>query len=103
MAINHLIVHLKETKKVIQYLQRIIQEHPERGFWMVSIAAMVVSPFLTNDGVCLLFVEPILDAFEGIVQNPSEIDGNLIQVIVIAPSCFTAGACISRIRFGWID
>lgn len=64
MIINHLVVHLKETKDVIEYLQVLVQSDPVRGFWVISFAAFMASPFLTNDGVCLLFVEPILAAFE---------------------------------------
>jgi Na+/H+ antiporter NhaD/arsenite permease-like protein len=72
MAINYLVVHLKETKRVILYLQNIIQLQPRHGFWMTSIASLVVSPFLTNDGVCLLFVEPILNAFEGLMEHTDD-------------------------------
>lgn len=64
MVINHIVVHLKETKDVIDYLQRLVNEDPVRGLWVISLAAFMASPFLTNDGVCLLFVEPILNAFE---------------------------------------
>ena len=64
MVVNHIVVHLKETKKIIDYLQGLVKLNPVRGFWMISFAAFIVSPFLTNDGVCLLFVEPILNAFE---------------------------------------
>lgn len=64
MVINHLVVHLKETKDVIDYLQQLVQSDPQRGLWVISFAAFIASPFLTNDGVCLLFVEPILCAFE---------------------------------------
>ena len=71
MVINHIFVHLKETKKVVEYLQNLIKLNPVRGLWMVSFVALVVSPFLTNDGVCLLFVEPILNAFES-VKNEEE-------------------------------
>lgn len=63
MTINHIVVHLQETKKVVLYLQAQIKNTPRRGFWLVSLAAFLVSPFLTNDGCCLLFVEVILDAF----------------------------------------
>lgn len=45
---------------------------PVRGFWMVSLSAFVVSPFLTNDGVCLLFVEPILNAFESLPSSTQQ-------------------------------
>lgn len=64
MAINHIVVHLKETSNLIHTLQNVIKIAPLRGFWMVSIASFVISPFLTNDGVCLLFVEPILQSFD---------------------------------------
>ena len=58
------IICRKETKQVIQYMQMQVQQNPRKGFWLVSTAAFLVAPFLTNDGVCLLFVELILDAFE---------------------------------------
>ncbi len=64
MIINHIVVHLRETKEVIDYLQQLVNADPVRGFWVISLAAFLASPFLTNDGVCLLFVEPILAAFE---------------------------------------
>lgn len=72
MVVNHLVIHLKETKKVITYLQQLVQLDPERGFWMVSLAAFILSPFLTNDGVCLLFVEPILLAFEATIAQEED-------------------------------
>ena len=75
MAINFIIVHQKETKSLIDYVQVQIRENPKKGFWLVSFAAFIVSPFLTNDGVCLLFVEPILNAFESLnnAQPPKEL------------------------------
>jgi Na+/H+ antiporter NhaD/arsenite permease-like protein len=66
MAINFIMVHQKESKRVIRYVQTQVRNHPRSGFWLVSFAAFIISPFLTNDGVCLLFVEPILNAFESI-------------------------------------
>lgn len=63
-------VHQTETKRVIRYVQGKIQKDPVHGFWLVSISAFMVSPFLTNDGVCLLFVEPILNAFESLPTQP---------------------------------
>lgn len=57
-------MHLKETKYFIQLLQFQIQSDPLRGFWLVSFLSFIVAPFLTNDGVCLLFVEIILSAFQ---------------------------------------
>ena len=66
MIINHLVIHVKETKGVILYMQELVQRDPVKGLWVLSFASFVSSPFLTNDGVCLLFVEPILKAFEHI-------------------------------------
>ena len=74
MVVNHIVVHLKETKRIIDYLQRLVKLNPVRGFWMISFAAFIVSPFLTNDGVCLLFVEPILNAFELESDDAKEIE-----------------------------
>lgn len=71
MAINHMIVHLDETRRVIQRFQRQILDNPERGFWILSLVVFVSSPFLTNDGVCLLFVDIIVDTFESIANCSS--------------------------------
>lgn len=64
MCINYIVVNQRETKDVVLYVQNKIKDTPNSGFWLVNLAAFLVSPFLTNDGVCLLFVEPILNAFE---------------------------------------
>jgi Na+/H+ antiporter NhaD/arsenite permease-like protein len=71
MGINFIMLNQAETKNVILYVQNRIKEDPVKGFWLVSWAAFVTSPFLTNDGVCLLFVEPILNAFDGITDSAS--------------------------------
>jgi Na+/H+ antiporter NhaD/arsenite permease-like protein len=71
MAINFIMVHQTEKKRVIRYVQNEIQMNPLQGFWLVSLSAFFVSPFLTNDGVCLLFVEPILNAFESLPNVPT--------------------------------
>jgi Na+/H+ antiporter NhaD/arsenite permease-like protein len=63
MVVNHLVVHLKETKILIQYFQNLLQKNGVQGFWVLSFISFIISPFLTNDGVCLLFVEPLLMAF----------------------------------------
>jgi len=69
MAINFIMVRQKETKKLINHVQMQVNLNPRKGFWLVSLAAFLVSPFLTNDGVCLLFVEPILNAFDNIDRS----------------------------------
>ena len=78
MVVNHLVVHLKETKGIISMMQKHVQKDPLKGFWMVSGAAFVVAPFLTNDGVCLLFVQLILDAFETVKKDSSS--GNTLVI-----------------------
>lgn len=69
MAINFIMIHQRETKGVIRHVQMKIQENPQKGYWLVCVASFIVSPFLTNDGVCLLFVEPILNAFDSIERH----------------------------------
>ena len=69
MIINHIMVHLKETKDFVLWVQERIQAEPRKGFWLVALSAFFVSPFLTNDGVCLLFVAPILAAFEPLAHG----------------------------------
>ena len=77
MVINHLVIHLKETRSIIDYLQRLVARDPIRGLWVVSLCAFIASPFLTNDGVCLLFVEPILKAFSATTSEPEQQDNAL--------------------------
>eukprot|EP00605_Chrysophyceae_sp_TOSAG23-4_P000362 GSChrysophyteH1.ASY1.ANO1.409.1 assembled CDS len=72
MIINFIVIHLKETRACIDWCQKLIQQDPIKGFWMVSFAALLSSPFLTNDGVCLLLVAPILSAFEGLESDSDE-------------------------------
>jgi Na+/H+ antiporter NhaD/arsenite permease-like protein len=72
MAINFIMIHQKESKRVIRYVQTQVKDHPKSGFWLVSFAAFIISPFLTNDGVCLLFVEPILNAFESLTPQSTK-------------------------------
>lgn len=71
MVINHIVIHLKETKRMVKYCQSLIRASPVKGFWIISTIAFCASPFLTNDGVCLLLVEPILIAFQ-IAPSPGD-------------------------------
>lgn len=63
MIVNFLVMGLKETKKMIEKFQKMLQADHVKGFWTLSFIAFIVSPFLTNDGVCLLLVEPLLNTF----------------------------------------
>jgi Na+/H+ antiporter NhaD/arsenite permease-like protein len=74
MIINYVVIHLKEVKKTIQYFQHLIKIDAVKGFWMISIVAFLVSPFLTNDGVCLLFVEPILLCFKDLSTDEDDFE-----------------------------
>lgn len=77
MAVNFIIVNLVEAKHAIRYMQVAIQEEPVKGFWYVSLASLIAAPFLTNDGVILLMVEPILHAF-----HPTAADESLEENVV---------------------
>lgn len=83
MAINFIVVNQRETKALILHVQEQINENPKKGFWMVSFAAFITSPFLTNDGICLLFVEPILNAFTNVgVSQPNAIENVIPSAIL---------------------
>jgi Na+/H+ antiporter NhaD/arsenite permease-like protein len=71
MVINHMVVHLPEVKALIKSVQATVIVTPRKGFWLISLTTFVVAPFLTNDGVCLLFVEIIISAFDNVdVESP---------------------------------
>lgn len=72
MIINYICMNLQETQDAVLWLQRKVQDNPRRGFWLVAWCSFFVSPFLTNDGVCLLFVAPILAAFEALPREGSQ-------------------------------
>ncbi len=59
-------------------LRKYIQNNSLRGFWVISASAFIVAPFLTNDGVCLLFVEPLLSVFE-VTDEASDKCTNLVN------------------------
>lgn len=73
MVINFLLVTQPQTKKMVRLIQDTIKQHPRRGFWYVGLAAFSMSPFLTNDGVCLLFVAPVMHAFSELEETESQI------------------------------
>lgn len=63
MIINFVIMRQKTVLREITRLQNCIRNDMDRAFWFVCLAAFVTSPFITNDGLCLLIVDPVLDAF----------------------------------------
>lgn len=48
---------------ILFYFIILFRNDMDRAYWFVCLAAFVTSPFITNDGLCLLMVDPILDAF----------------------------------------
>lgn len=75
MAINFVLLRQQWVKAMTDKIQIMIREDVNRGFWAVSIIAMVASPFITNDGLCLMLVHPVLDAFKR-PDKPSDETGN---------------------------
>jgi len=63
MVINFVIMRQKVLVREISRLQSCIRNDIDRGYWFVCLAAFLSSPFITNDGLCLLIVDPVLDAF----------------------------------------
>lgn len=63
LFVNHVLWNTEEIKRMVVYSKRLLIDNPVGGWWAISFAAFLASPILSNDGVCLLFVEPILDAF----------------------------------------
>ena len=52
MIINYIVLHLKETQSTIKIIQNRMHANPVSGFWVVSFASLMVSPFLTNGTQC---------------------------------------------------
>lgn len=62
MVINFVLMQQTFVENYIAALQESIRADPNLGFWLVSFASFFISPFVTNDGLCLLLVNPVLDA-----------------------------------------
>jgi ribonucleotide reductase alpha subunit len=69
MAINFILIKQKIIIEIIKKLQIIIRSNRNYGFWLVSLLAFSLSPFITNDGLCLLLVTPVLDAFIPLISK----------------------------------
>ena len=64
MAINFVIMRQPLLQAGISRMQQYIRNDRNKGFWFVSLVAFAASPFITNDGLCLLLVSPVLEAFD---------------------------------------
>jgi hypothetical protein len=62
MVINFVLMQQEFVAAYIGKMQEVIKYDPNMGFWLVSFVSFIVSPFVTNDGLCLLLVNPVLDA-----------------------------------------
>jgi di/tricarboxylate transporter len=63
MVINFIILKQSIIETNIKKMKRSIVKNDHVGFWIVSFVSFIVAPFVTNDGLCLLLVDPVLDAF----------------------------------------
>jgi Na+/H+ antiporter NhaD/arsenite permease-like protein len=63
MVINYLLLRQPWLANAVKSMQSIIQADVDRGFYAVSIISFLASPFILNDGLCLMLVHPVLDAF----------------------------------------
>lgn len=69
MLINFLILRQPWTHKLIIYMEEVIEKDDQRGFYLVSLISFVVSPIIMNDGLCLILVDPVLDALNKIYER----------------------------------
>lgn len=63
MVINFVILRQDYLNKMVMRMQDVIRQDVHRGFYLVSIISFLVSPVIMNDGLCLMLVHPVLDAF----------------------------------------
>jgi Na+/H+ antiporter NhaD/arsenite permease-like protein len=91
MAINFIIMHQSLLQRSIHLMQSYIRRHRKRGFWLVSLIAFVTSPFITNDGLCILLVSPVLDAFpshhESLTTSKRELQDKERLFYMLAIAC----------------
>ena len=70
MVINFVLMGQSFVQRGVKFLQTSLRQdlllaHDSGwSFWCVSLIAFAASPFITNDGLCLLLVDPVLDAFD---------------------------------------
>jgi Na+/H+ antiporter NhaD/arsenite permease-like protein len=63
MIINFMLLRHPWLSWIIERIQYYIQTDVDKGFYLVSIMAFFTSQVIMNDGVCLMLVYPVLDAF----------------------------------------
>lgn len=70
MSLNFLVVQQPLVAKALRLLQTIVQnKHHGTGqatswsLWVVAFVSFLIAPMVTNDGLVLLLVDPLLDSF----------------------------------------
>lgn len=63
MIINFVLLRQPFLSKLEQQMQDLIKRDKNKGFLVVSLVSLFVSPVIMNDGLCLMLVHPVLDAF----------------------------------------
>ncbi len=82
-----MVINQSESKLALEWLKDYCQDNPEKGFVLISFAAFLFSPFLTNDGVCLLFVEPLLKLFKSDGDPKSKLHRSDAIYFLISLAC----------------
>jgi hypothetical protein len=88
MILNHAIINQKLSMRFINRLQHRIQNDPDKSFHIISLVSFITSPFLLNDGVCLLFTNPgihtiIITYYVGFIEVT--VDYNTIFLYIYIP------------------
>lgn len=78
MVINYIVMQQYIFKNIINYMQDTLRSDINKGYWVVCLLSFILSPLFMNDGVCLLLVDPVLDAF---IPIPSEEDNSSLNRI----------------------
>lgn len=101
MVLNFLLLRQDILHGCLSQIQDWIMNHSNAGFWAVSAIAFSFSPIFMNDGLCLLLVHPVLDAFGQLRRpsssNPSHENVSLMErkyfLLTIACSANIGSAC----------
>lgn len=63
MVINFILLRQPFLAHLERKMQELIRRDRNVGFLVVSVVSLLVSPVIMNDGLCLMLVHPVLDAF----------------------------------------
>lgn len=94
MVINFVILRQSVVDRYVSQMKNFIIHSDQGGFWLVSFISFIVSPFVTNDGLCLLLVNPVLDALEKRPKTPAECASRFYFMLTIS-SCANIGSVMT--------